>query len=83
MDIKELKGSLTITDFADALVASTKSKSFGALWEKCVSCNGCKYRETCQAVADKLDDEGINISCSEFIDLLLGDLDLEDLAINF
>lgn len=79
MDIKELKGSLALTDFADALVSSTRSKSFGDLWEKSVNCNDCKYRETCKAVADQLEDEGININCRDFIDLLLGDRDIKDL----
>ena len=72
MKIKNLKGSVSLTDFIDDLCTATKSESLGELWENNVGCSDCKYREQCQALGDEFEE----ITCSQVIDHLLGDQDL-------
>lgn len=72
MKIKNLKGSVSLTDFIDNLCTGSGEDTLGALWEKCVDCNHCKYREQCHALSEEFE----NITCSQVIDHLLGDQDL-------
>jgi hypothetical protein len=73
MDIKNLKGSVSITDFVDDLCTGSSSETLGALWEKSVDCNHCKYVESCRAIADEYE----NINCRQVVDYLLGDQNLD------
>jgi hypothetical protein len=73
MDIKNLKGSITITDFINDICTGSGESTLGALWEKNVDCNHCKYREQCHALGDKFED----ITCSQVIDYLLGGQNLD------
>jgi hypothetical protein len=74
MDIKKLEGSLSFENFADGLVSYGNCKTFGEVWEKCVTCNNCDHKEACEQFAD----EHYGIKCSQFIDILLGHKKLED-----
>lgn len=74
MDIKKLEGSFSIDDFVEGLVAYGNCDTFGEVWEKCVSCNHCAHRETCDHFAD----EYYGVKCRQFIDILLGHKKLED-----
>ena len=78
MDITKLKGSVSLTDFIEDLCTGAKSDTLGALWEENVDCNHCRYREQCRALGDAYD----NITCSQVVDHLLGDLSLENLETN-
>lgn len=77
MDIKELKGTMSVENFVDGLVAQTPDKTLGEIWEDTVDCNHCTYREQCQAISAYYEDKGINLYCNQVIDYLLGDLDVE------
>lgn len=76
MDIKKLKGSVTVTDFIDNLCTGSGETTLGALWEKNVDCNHCKYREQCHALGEEYEE----ITCDQVVDYLLGDFSLEKLG---
>jgi hypothetical protein len=75
MDIKKLEGSLSFDDWEEGLVSYGNCKSFGDVWEKCVTCNYCDHKAACVA----LQDEYYNITCAQVIDLLLGQKTLEQI----
>lgn len=77
MDIKNLKGSVSLTDFVDDLCTGSGEATLGALWEKNVDCNHCKYREQCHALGEEYEE----ITCDQVVDYLLGDFNLEKLGI--
>ena len=80
MDIKELKGTMTLEDFINSMTNNKGYKTLGGVWEDSVTCNNCSHRETCRKLSDKLlDDYNVNITCRQVIDFLLGDLTVEDL----
>lgn len=79
MDIKELKGSMSLSDFAEGLIAQKKLGTAGAVWEDYVDCNHCIYQEKCKALCAHYEDRGVNLYCGQVIDYLLGDLDLDKL----
>ena len=79
IDIKSLKGTMSVADFADGLLAQKRLETFGAYWEDAVTCDRCPYVDQCKALCDKYSPEGIDIYCGQVIDYLLGDIDLETL----
>lgn len=81
MDIKELKGTMSVENFVDGLNAQTPDKTLGEIWEDTVDCNHCTYREQCQAICAHYEDKGIHLYCNQVIDYLLGDLDIETIPV--
>lgn len=78
MDIKELKGTMDLSDFAEGLVSQKKAKSLGEVWENIVDCNHCPYKEKCQAISDYIQKKyDVNTYCRQIIDYLLGDMSIE------
>ncbi len=75
MDIKKLQGSLEFDDFTNGIVAYGNCKTFGEVWEKCVNCDHCDHRTACEEFAAEYD----KVSCSQFIDFLLGHKTLEEI----
>ena len=69
MDIKNLKGSVSLEDFIDDLATGSRVETLGELWEKNVACNHCRYREQCHAIGDVCED----ITCRQIVDYLLGE----------
>ena len=78
MDIKNLKGTVSVPEFADGLLYQKKFETFGALWEDYVGCAHCIYAEKCEAICAHYKSKGIELYCGEVIDYLLGDCDLEE-----
>ena len=79
MDIKELKGTMTLSDFAEGLVDQNKAKSLGAVWESFVECNQGNYKEQCRAISAQIREEyDVNVYCRQVIDYLLGEKTIED-----
>jgi hypothetical protein len=77
-DLKKLERSLYVEDFVEDMDNSLKyGQTLGTVWERCIGCDTCKYRETCEATADRLEELGVKIKCSQFIDLLLGETTVE------
>ena len=79
MNIKELKGTMSLSDFVEGLVDQKKLETLGQVWEDFVDCNHCSYREKCQAICNYYEEKDINLYCSQVIDFLLGDLDPDTL----
>lgn len=80
MDIKKLKGTMSVVDFADGLLKQKKLETFGAYWEDAVDCSHCPYSEECKAICAEYSTEDVDIYCGQVIDYLMGDLDLETLT---
>lgn len=79
MDIKNLKGSISVSDFADGLLKQKRHETFGKVWEDYVDCNHCCFKEKCEAICNQVEAElDVNAYCSQVIDYLLGDLTFED-----
>ena len=77
MDIKELKGTMTLSDFAEG-ITSARKKSLGTIWENCVDCNHCPYVEQCRTISDQIQDEyDVNVYCRQVIDYLMGEMPIE------
>lgn len=77
MDIKELKGTITLSDFAEGITSGT-NRSLGEVWENCVDCNHCRYKDQCQAISDQIQDEyDVNVYCRQVIDYLMGEMPIE------
>ena len=81
MEIKEFHGSISIDDFLDGLTAyGTKKETLGDVWETCVDCNHCRFREQCHALCDQIEEaHNVNIHCGQVVDYLLGDKTLEEI----
>ena len=78
MDIKKLEGSLSFDDFATGLLSHKGCETYGDVWEACVNCGNCPHHAACEALGDMFLDRGINLSCNQVIDILLGDLKIEE-----
>ena len=77
MDIKELKGKITLSDFVEGIIV--KKKTPGAVWEDLVECSYCPYRFECQAICDQVEKElDVSAYCGQVIDYLLGEIEFED-----
>lgn len=80
IDLTTIKGSVPFDDYIDDILLSSKMDKLGELWEKVVKCDRCKFKQTCHDLAEKVyDEKGINITCNQVIDILYGDLDIDDI----
>ena len=78
MDIKELKGTMTLENFAAGITAQPNKKTLGAVWEHTIDCNHCNYREQCKAISEQIQDEyDVTVYCRQVIDYLLGEMPIE------
>ena len=75
MEFKKLEGTLSFDDFTEGLVSYGNCKTFGEVWDKCVTCNNCQHQKAC----DKLIGECEGIKCHQVIDVLLGHKKFEDI----
>lgn len=81
MDIKEYKGSISLEDFAEGLVAQPNKNTLGAVWEHTIDCNHCCFRGHCKDICDQIADKhDVNVYCRQVIDFLLGDKTIEDIV---
>ena len=80
MNIKELKGTMTLEDFAEGITVQGNKKTLGAVWEHTIDCNHCNYRLQCRAISDQLlAEHDVNVFCHQVIDYLLGEKTIEDI----
>ncbi len=77
--IKKFEGSISQDDFVLGLLLARGVESSGDLWEKVMDCNHCKFVKQCKAVGDAFADQDKNPSCGQIIDLLLGEIKVEDI----
>ena len=77
MNIKELKGTITLSDFVEGIIV--KKKTPGAVWEDLVECDRCPYKKQCKAICDQIAAEyDVSVYCGQVIDYLLGEIKIED-----
>lgn len=74
MDNKKFEGTLTLDDFIDQLTAYNRCKSLGTVWERCVMCDNCPHTVACEALNAQFPE----IKCRQVIDILIGDLKIEE-----
>ena len=79
--LKNLIGSISIEDFMRGLLQANKTNRLGETWEKCVTCDKCIFESQCQAICSELEDmdHSKNPTCRDVINLLLGEIKLEDI----
>lgn len=76
MELKKYENSLSLTDYTEGLIQSRRGfKTLGEVWEHCIKCNYCEHQAACQALGAEYPE----IMCSQVIDILLGDLKIENL----
>ena len=80
MDIKKLKGTMSVADFADGLLRQKRLETFGQFWEDAVECDRCPYSEECKAICATYNMNGVDVYCGQVIDYLMGDFDLDTLT---
>ena len=74
--IKKLVGSVSQDDFVLGLLLARDVNTSGDIWEKVIDCNHCKFSKQCAEICSTLDDLGKNPTCSDVINLLLGEITL-------
>ena len=79
MDMNNFVGSVTTEDFIDGLLMALKVDTLGDIWEKNADCNHCRFAKQCKIVGEHFDDQDKNITCGQIVDLLLGDIQVEDI----
>lgn len=77
--IKKLVGSVSQDAFVLGLLLARDVETSGDIWEKVIDCNHCKFAKQCAEVCSTLEDRGKNLMCREVVNLLLGEISLEDI----
>ena len=78
-NINTLVGSVTQEDFVLGLLLARDVKTSGDIWEKVIDCNHCKFVKQCNIIGDHLGDQDKFATCGQIIDLLLGEIKVEDI----
>ena len=79
--INQLAGSFDYEDFIQGLLLTSRSNSLGDAWEKCATCRHCMFAKQCRILGEEMEARGQNPSCSNVVDILLGDLNPDDVSI--
>ena len=77
-NIKKLVGSVSQDDFILGLLLARDVETSGDIWEKVIDCNHCKFAKQCAEICSTLDDLGKNPTCSDVINLLLGEIAVDE-----
>jgi hypothetical protein len=79
MDIKKYEGKMSIEDFVEGLMSAHEdTRTPGEVWEDCVSCDRCPYKEECKDITEYMLGKDTEIYCSQVIDILFGTLKIEE-----
>lgn len=78
-DIKNLYGSISTEDFIDGLLSALAVDSLGDIWDKNADCGHCRFVKQCKIIGEHFDKQNKNITCGQIVDLLLGEIALEDI----
>ena len=79
MDMSNFVGSVTIEDFVNGLLLARGVETLGDVWEKVMDCNHCRFVKQCKVIGEHFEDQDNNPTCGKIIDLLLGDIKVEDI----
>ena len=77
--IQKLVGSISQDDFILGLLLARDVNSSGDIWEKVIDCNHCKFAKQCEEICTSLDNYNKNPKCRDVINLLLGEIKVEDI----
>jgi hypothetical protein len=64
--------SITIDDFVRGILSASSDNTFGSVWEDCVTCNKCMFKEQCHEFCEIAEEYGKNPTCKEVINVLIG-----------
>lgn len=79
MDLKKFEGSVSQHEFIQGLImARTETTTPGHVWERSVYCTNCLFAKQCSIITGTLY-PGLRPNCRDIINLLLGEIKLEDL----
>ena len=78
-EINKLVGSITDEDFLRGLLLVSADNTFGGVWEKCVTCKHCIFKKQCHIISDTMEEQDKNPTCRDVINLLLGEIKVEDI----
>ena len=79
--IKKLEGSISQDNFVLGLLLARGVETSGDIWEKVIDdCNHCKFAKQCAELCATLKDHDKNPTCREVINLLLGEIKVEDIS---
>lgn len=79
--VQKLAGSCDQNAYIRGLLLASKNNSLGEMWERCVDCHNCIFAKQCNELGECMEDSGKNPTCGQIVDILLGDLDPDDVAI--
>jgi hypothetical protein len=77
--MEKLIGSVSIEDFVRGLLLLRDVETLGDVWERCMDCNHCKFVKQCKVIGDHFAEQDKNPTCGQIVDLLLGDIKVEDI----
>ena len=80
--LQDLAGSIDQNYFVQGLLLASQDSSLGEMWEKSVPCPRCLFAKQCGYLFEIMKKRGKNPTCSQTVDILLGDLDPEDESIS-
>ena len=78
-NVKKFEGSISQDDFVLGLLLARGVETSGDIWEKVIDCNHCKFAKQCAELCSTLEDFGKNPMCKDVINLLLGEIKVEDI----
>lgn len=76
--IRKFEGSISQDDFILGLLQARGVETSGDIWEKVIDCNHCKFAKQCTEICSTLDDHGKNPTCHDVINILLGEIKVEE-----
>ena len=77
--INNLVGSVSQEDFVLGLLLARDVETSGDIWEKVIDCNHCNFAKQCSEICSTLEDKDINPTCGDVINLLMGEIKVEDI----
>ena len=76
--INKLVGSVSQDDFILGLLLARDVETSGDIWEKLIDCNHCKFAKQCAEICSAMEAQDKNPTCGQVINLLLGEIQVED-----
>ena len=77
--VKKFEGSISQDDFVLGLLLARGVETSGDIWEKIIDCNHCKFAKQCAEICSTMEDNDKNPTCGQVINLLLGEIKVEDI----
>jgi hypothetical protein len=79
--MEKLIGSVSVDDFVNGLLLARGVETSGDIWEKLIDCNHCLFKAQCQKIGDAMEQLNKYPTCGQIVEMLLGELKPEDIAV--